>query len=60
VIERSHEIIAIEVKSGKDSYNSGLTSFNDTFHPKRLFTVGTDGIPLEEFLSSDPASLFEV
>jgi len=60
VIERSHEIIAIEVKSGKDSYNSGLTIFNDMFHPKRLFTVGTDGIPLEEFLSSDPALLFEV
>jgi len=60
VIERSHEIIAIEVKSGKDSYNNGLTIFNDMFHPKRLFTVGTDGIPLEDFLSSDPALLFEI
>jgi hypothetical protein len=48
------------VKSGKESYNSGLTIFNDIFHPKRLFTVGTDGISLEEFLSSDPALLFEV
>lgn len=60
VIEKSHEIIAIEVKSGKDSYNSGLTVFDDLFHPKRLFTVGTDGISLEDFLSSDPALLFEI
>ena len=60
VIEKNREIIAIEVKSGKESHNSGLTVFNDTFHPKRLFTVGTDGISPEDFLSADPALLFEI
>lgn len=60
VMKRNQEVIAIEVKSGKDAYTNGLTVFNEIFHPKRLFMVGTDGIPLEEFLCSDPALLFEV
>ncbi|MDR2621249.1 MAG: ATP-binding protein [Dysgonamonadaceae bacterium] len=60
VIEKNDAIIAIEVKSGKDSRSNGMSVFNETFHPKRLFTVGTDGIPLEEFLSSEPEMLFDV
>ncbi|MDR1611029.1 MAG: ATP-binding protein [Candidatus Symbiothrix sp.] len=60
VIEKDGVSIAIEVKSGKDSRNNGMSVFNETFHPKRLFIVGTDGIPPEEFLSSDPEKLFDV
>ena len=60
VIERDQEIVAIEVKSGKDSYNSGLSAFNDSFHPKSLFIIGTDCISVEDFLSSDPEILFEI
>ena len=60
VIEKGKKIIAIEVKSGKDSVNKGLDLFNREFHPYRLFLVGTDGIPLEKFLSMNPAELFNL
>jgi len=58
VIEKGGNLVAIEVKSGKDSSNKGLSLFNDEFHPRNIFTVGTDGIPFEQFLSMNPADLF--
>jgi predicted AAA+ superfamily ATPase len=60
VIEQNGVIIGIEVKTGKDSSNAGMNVFDKAFHPKHLFTVGTDGIPLEEFLLSDPSDLFKI
>jgi len=57
VIEKGGNLVAIEVKSGKDSSNKGLSLFNDEFHPRNIFTVGTDGIPFEQFLSMNPADL---
>lgn len=60
VMEQQGKLIAIEVKSGSDSYNEGMNIFDATYHPNRMFTVGTDGIPVEEFLSSDPEKLFEI
>jgi len=58
VIEKGDKIIAIEVKSGKESINKGLDLFNKEFHPYGLFLVGTDGIPLDIFLNMNPAELF--
>ncbi len=58
VIEKGDKLIAIEVKSGQDSSNKGLALFEQEFHPHRLFLIGTDGIPFENFLSMDPADLF--
>lgn len=43
--------LAIEVKSGRRSTNSGLPKFTSAFHPTHSFVVGTGGIPLETFLS---------
>ena len=60
VIEKGDEIVALEVKSGKDSTNVGLSLFNDDFHPHGLYTIGTDGIPFEQFLSMNPANLFRL
>jgi predicted AAA+ superfamily ATPase len=60
VIEKNGIRIGIEVKSGKDSYNKGMALFDEKFHPKYLFTVGTDGIPVEEFLTSNPSLLFDL
>lgn len=53
IVVRDGEITAIEVKSGRRGMNSGLPSFVETFHPKRSFVVGTGGVSLEDFLSSD-------
>jgi predicted AAA+ superfamily ATPase len=60
VIEKGDDIIALEVKSGKDSANKGLSLFNDEFHPRGVYLIGTDGIPFEQFLSMNPADLFQL
>ena len=60
VIEKGNDIIAIEVKSGKDSANKGLSLFNDEFHPRGVYIVGTDGIPFEQFLRMNPMDLFNL
>ena len=53
VIERYGEIVAIEVKSGINSYSKGLSLFRNQFHVKKSIIVGTNGISVEEFLQSD-------
>jgi predicted AAA+ superfamily ATPase len=58
VIEKAGKVIALEVKSGHDSANKGLALFDQEFHPQRLFLIGTDGIPFEEFLKINPDELF--
>lgn len=51
--------VAIEVKSGRRSMNSGLPAFSESFHPVHSFVVGTGGVPLEEFLSWNLEHLFD-
>ena len=58
VIEKGNDVIAIEVKSGKNSTSRGLALFNDEFHPRGVYLVGTDGISFEQFFSMNPADLF--
>ena len=60
VIEKGDKVIALEVKSGHNSINKGLTLFDQEFHPYKLFLIGTDGVPLEEFLSMNPVELFNL
>lgn len=59
ILQKNKQLIAIEIKSGKRSNNAGLFIFRDLYQPKSAFTVGTGGISLEDFLSSDPNKLFE-
>ncbi len=51
IVESGEQQIAIEVKSGRRGANNGLRAFSDKFHPQQSFVVGTDGIPVEEFLT---------
>ena len=45
-------VVAIEVKSGRAPVaHSGLAAFKEAFKPKRTLLVGSDGTPVEEFLS---------
>jgi predicted AAA+ superfamily ATPase len=57
VIEKGGIVAGIEVKSGKNSANRGMAMFDDEFHPRGVYIVGTDGIPVERFLSMNPADL---
>lgn len=51
IVESGEQQIAIEVKSGRRGANNGLKVFSEKFHPQQSFVVGTDGVPVEEFLS---------
>ena len=59
VIEYSGQHIAIEVKSGRRGANEGLKTFTNKFHPQQSFVVGTDGVPIEEFLTWNLGNLLE-
>ena len=57
ILVNKGEVTAIEVKSGRRGMNSGLPVFAKTFHPHRSFVVGTGGVSIEDFLSSDLEAL---
>jgi hypothetical protein len=59
VIERNGEIVGLEVKTGKDSTNTGLSVFSEKFHPKHIFTIGTDGIDFENFFQMNPQTFLK-
>jgi Predicted ATPase (AAA+ superfamily) len=60
VLQWGEKLIAIEVKSGRESLRaSGIDAFAKQFQPDRILLVGDQGIPLEQFLSTHPSSLFE-
>lgn len=58
ILVKNGKIIGIEVKSGRRGSNNGLPLFREQFHPLRSFIVGTNGIPVEEFLTTDLNRLF--
>ena len=58
VIEKNHQLWAIEVKSGRRTANEGLAKFRELFKPKMSLVVGTGGIPIKEFLTLDIRNLF--
>lgn len=58
ILQKGSKVVAIEVKSGKDSTNTGMAIFDSKFHPSSLYTVGTDGIPIKDFLLMKPSDLF--
>lgn len=59
VLQLGDKLIAIEVKSGQESFShSGIDLFVKQFKPNRILLVGDQGIPLETFLSTPPSSLF--
>ena len=57
ILVNKGEVTTIEVKSGRRGMNSGLPAFAKTFHPHRSFVVGTGGVSIEDFLSSDLEAL---
>ncbi len=60
VLRLGEKIIAIEVKSSRAAmHHSGMDAFQQQFKPKKLLLVGGQGIPLEDFLTTSPLSLFK-
>ena len=58
VLERRGKVIALEVKSGEDQSNSGLSQFRKQFNPDKVLLIGKAGLSVEEFLKLNPVSLF--
>ena len=58
IIESSRQCVAIEVKSGRRTSNSGLSVFSKRYNPKLSFVVGSGGVPVEEFLQWNIGDLF--
>lgn len=58
VLEKGHQVIGIEVKSGASGYHSGMTIFKGKYHPHKVLLVGSGGLPWEEFLRIPPSELF--
>ena len=57
VLQKGKAITAIEVKSGRTrERNSGVERFGDLHRPKRTLLIGSEGIPLAEFLSKPAQS----
>ncbi|MBK5720175.1 ATP-binding protein [Dysgonomonas sp. Marseille-P4677] len=58
ILERNGKVVALEVKSGQKSDNTGMAVFARKFNPSRMMLVGTGGIPYDEFLKINPKELF--
>ena len=57
-LEKDNQLIALEVKSGKNTSAKGIAAFNKLYHPKKSLLVGGDGLTIEEFLTVSPKDLF--
>ena len=59
VLSRKNELVAIEVKSGRNKGTfPGVEAFAKEFRVKRKLLVGPQGISLAEFLHTAPEELF--
>lgn len=59
VLKKGKKTVAIEVKSARQKGSlPGMENFSKKYHPFRKILVGTDGIPLEKFLSLDVEGYF--
>jgi predicted AAA+ superfamily ATPase len=60
VLQRGKDIVAIEVKSGRlKNTLPGMAAFTSATKVKKALLVGAQGIPLEDFLVTDPAAWFK-
>jgi predicted AAA+ superfamily ATPase len=59
VVERGRTVWGLEVKSGRPRFASGLSGFRLAYPKAHALIIGSGGIPLEEFLGSDPRPLLE-
>ncbi len=59
VVERGRTVWGLEVKSGRPRPASGFAAFRRAYPKAHALIIGSEGVPLEEFLASDPRPLLE-
>ena len=57
VIQYRGKTLAIEVKSGALRGISGIEAFRQKFNPDKMLIVGKDGLPWQDFLKINPATI---
>lgn len=58
VIERKGKVIGLEIKSGAAGTTTGMTAFKNKFNPDKVLLIGNSGLPWQDFLNLNPATLF--
>ncbi|MCX6251306.1 MAG: AAA family ATPase [Bacteroidetes bacterium] len=58
VIQKNGKTIGLEVSSGEAHKRIGMEAFQKRFHPYRILLIGKTGIPLHNFLLTNPGDLF--
>lgn len=61
ILEKSDQIIALEVKSGRRTSNiRAQASFRQEYPEAKFLVIGTGGISFEEFFAESPAKVFRM
>ncbi len=58
VLEKNNQLIALEVKGNDETSFRGLEAFNKIYPSHKMILVGDRGIPVAEFLKTNPLDLF--
>ena len=58
VLKKGERLVAVEVKSNRETHTASMPRFRERFSPHGVLLVGPEGVGIEEFLSLDPSELF--
>ena len=58
VLKKGEQLVAVEVKSNRETHTASMPRFRERFSPHGVLLVGPEGVGIEEFLSLDPSELF--
>jgi len=58
VLKKGERLVAIEVKSNRETHTGAMSRFRTRFNPHGIMIVGPEGMGVEEFLLLDPTELF--
>ncbi len=58
ILRKGKNVIALEVKSGRKRESTlGMQIFSTHYKPQRIMLIGEGGIPIKDFLETDPEKL---
>jgi predicted AAA+ superfamily ATPase len=58
VLQYHGKVMAIEVKSGARAKLTGMDAFQRKFAHSKVFLIGTNGLPVSQFLQTNPVDIF--
>jgi predicted AAA+ superfamily ATPase len=58
VLQYHGKVMAIEVKSGARAKLTGMDAFQKKFAHSKVFLIGTNGLPVSQFLQTNPVDIF--